>query len=96
MINDKGNGAMNQFVLYGDGKIVFQSYSSMIAEIDEQNDTITIGADWNYSRTTGKHRNIFFRDYARIRGLADTKALQKAIKDGSYNDGCVNWVVKMA
>lgn len=84
MINSRGNGAMNQFVIEGEGKLVFQSYSSMIAEIDYNSNTITIGSDWDYSRTTGKHRNIFFSDYANLSGLADKKGLQKAIDEGSY------------
>lgn len=84
MINDRGNGAMNQFVINGDGKTVFQSYSSMIVELDYNTRTITIGKDYDYSRTTGKHRNIFFRDYARMSELATLDGLRKAIKAGSY------------
>lgn len=82
MINDRGNGAMNQFIISGDGKIVFQSYKSMIAEVDFNNHTITFGEDWDYSVTTGKHRNIFFRDYARFDELTTKKGVEKAIKDG--------------
>lgn len=91
LINDKGNGAMN-LVISGDGKLIFQSYDSiqsydsMIAEINYNTNTITIGEDWDYSVTTSKHRNIFFRDYAKMPELATKDGLKKAIKDGVCNN----------
>ena len=86
MINNRGNGAMNQFVITDDERNIrtFQSYRSMIVTVDYDNAVITIGQDYNYSRTTGKHRNIFFSDYVGMRELADLKALNKAIKDGCH------------
>ena len=78
MINDRGNGAMNQFVIHDDGLLMFQSYYSLIAVVD-------------YSTTTGKHRNIFFRDYAYIPELATKKGIDKALKCGK----CDGWEVKL-
>lgn len=92
MINNRGNGAMNQFIITGEGKMVFQSYSSMIVELDYNTNIMTIGEDWNYSVTTGKHRNIFFNDYANMPELADKKELEKAIKAGSFG----KWTIKTA
>jgi len=90
IVSDKGNSIANQFVLndYENSKIVFQSYNSMIIEIDRLNKKVTVGEDWNYSMTTGKYRNIFFRDYApnELYYLKDRKELEKAIKDGFYGD----------
>lgn len=92
MINDRGNGAMNQFVIYADGKIIFQSYDSIIATVDKANKTVTLGSDWDYSVTTGKHRNIFFRDYANIPDLASKKGIQDALKNGL----CNGWTISIA
>ena len=92
MINDRGNGAMNQFVIYADGKIIFQSYNSIIAVVDKTNKTIELGEDWDYSVTTGKHRNIFFRDYANIPDLASKKGIQDALKNGL----CNGWKISTA
>ena len=92
MINDRGNGAMNQFIISGEGRTIFQSYSSMIAELDYNTHTITIGKDYDYSTTTGKHRNIFFRDYAGMSELATLDGLRKAIKAGKYG----TWTIKEA
>lgn len=66
MINNNNNYATNQFVLRDreNGILAFQSYASRIATIDYPNRTITIGVDYDYSKTTNKHRNIFFNDYA--------------------------------
>ena len=90
MINNNGNGAMNQFVISGEGRTIFQSYASMIAELDYNTHTITIGKDYDYSTTTGKHRNIFFRDYANIPDLASKKGILDALKNGL----CNGWTIK--
>ena len=90
MINDRGNGAMNQFVIYADGKVIFQSYNSIIAVVDKANKSIELGSDWDYSVTTGKHRNIFFRDYVNIPDLASKKGILDALKNGL----CNGWTIK--
>lgn len=92
MINDRGNGAMNQFVLRDGNKIVFQSYDSTIAEVDHEAKTIVLGKHWDYSVTTNKHRNIFFRDYVYMPQLATKKALQNAINDGRFG----GYTIKLA
>lgn len=92
MINDRGNGAMNQFVIYADGKVIFQSYNSIIAVVDKMNKTVELGNDWDYSVTTGKHRNIFFRDYANIPDLASKKGILDALKNGL----CNGWTITLA
>jgi hypothetical protein len=91
LINDRNNPAANQFVIYGEGKKIFQSYDSIIAVVDYNNKTIELGRDWNYSRTTGKHRNIFFRDYANIPDLASLDGISKALKNGL----CNGWSIKL-
>ena len=92
MINSRGNGAMNQFIITDGDRIVFQSYSSMIAEVNYQTKVIYIGTNWDYSTTTSKHRNIFFSDYVAMSELATKKGLQKALGEGKYKD----WTVRRA
>ena len=93
MINDRGNGAMNQFVIHDGNLLMFQSYSSLIAVVNYDTREIILGSDWDYSVTTGKHRNIFFRDYAYIPELATKKGIEKALKD----EICGRWkVIKSA
>lgn len=92
MINDNSNPASNQFVIYADGKKIFQSYDSIIAVVDYKNKTVELGEDWNYSRTTGKHRNIFFRDYANIPDLATFEGIKKALKNGLCNGWTISEV----
>lgn len=69
----------NQFIIEGDGKTIFQSYNSTIAVIDWNEHTVKIGEDWNYSNTTGKYRNAFFRDNA-FSDMADTTGIKKVMK----------------
>ena len=85
MINNNGNPAANQFIIYAEGKKVFQSYDSIIAIVDYVNKIITLGKDWDYSRTTDKHRNIFFNDYVNMPDLATTKGIRNALKNGLSN-----------
>ena len=91
MINDRGNGAMNQFVIHDGNLLMFQSYNSLIAVVDYDNSTVFLGSDWDYSVTTGKHRNIFFRDYAHISDLTTKKGVDKALKYGK----CGNWEIRL-
>ena len=74
-----GNPVANQFVITGDGKTIFQSYSSTIAVIDWNEHTVKIGEDWNYSTTTGKYRNSFFYDND-FSDMADTTKIRKVMK----------------
>ena len=90
MINNNDNPASNQFIIYADGKTIFQSYDSIIAIVDYEKKTIEIGEDWNYSVTTGKHRNIFFKDYVHISELATLDGMRKALKNGICNE----WTIK--
>ena len=42
MINDRGNGAMNQFVIHDGNLLMFQSYSSLIAVVNYDTREIAI------------------------------------------------------
>lgn len=95
MINDRGNGAVNQFVLYVGNKMIFQSYDSIIATVDKTEKTVVLGMDWDYSKTTGKHRNIFFRDYANIPDLASKKGILDALKNGLCNGWTIKFVAQI-
>lgn len=59
MESRNGNTVANQFIIEDGRRTVFQSYSSTIAVIDRDNKVIEIHPDWDYSRTTGKYRNLF-------------------------------------
>lgn len=53
----------NQFIMNDEKKIVFQSYNSIIAEIDKKTGKIVFGKDWDFSNTTRKHLYLFLNDY---------------------------------
>lgn len=53
----------NQFIIFGgDAMVTFQSYNSIIANIDNRG-TLNLGNDWDYSKTTLKHLYLFLDDY---------------------------------
>jgi hypothetical protein len=55
-------GHANQFAFDSWEKSIFQSYNSVCAIIDRKNETLTLGKDWDYSKTTRKHLYAFFSD----------------------------------
>ena len=58
----------NQFIIFGgDAIVTFQSYNSIIAKIGK-NGTLTLGINWNYSKTTLKHLYLFINDYFSLLG----------------------------
>tara|TARA_R110000868_G_scaffold110089_1_gene298576 strand:- start:226 stop:498 length:273 start_codon:yes stop_codon:yes gene_type:complete len=73
MVNNNGNKIVNQFIIYQDDQIFFQSYNTMIAMV--QDHYIELDANyWNYSKTTSKYRNQFLN--------MTTKEIENAIKNG--------------
>ena len=59
MMSNNGNFIPNQFEIYTNGGRYFQSYHSTIVFIDNNGKVFLDENDWDYSRTTGKYRNIF-------------------------------------
>lgn len=70
-----GNKVANQFEIRENGKRIFQSYSSVICVIE--NGLVTLDEYyWDYSKTTGKYRNIFLGE--------KKKDTERKIKEGIY------------
>jgi len=67
----------NQFRIYGEGKNIFQSYESTIAVIEDN--SLTLGKNWDYSHTTLKHLYLFLNDYIWGLKLEIKEALQEAL-----------------
>ena len=67
----------NQFIIRGGNKIIFQSYDSTIAAVD--NGSITLGTDWDYSRTTLKYLYAFLDEQARYIVNAELKSVINSI-----------------
>ena len=59
-----GRAVVNQFVIKDGNRKVFQSYDSTIVEAEWCVDFchVSIGHDWDYSRTTSKYFKIFLID----------------------------------
>lgn len=80
--NGRGRKVPNQFIITDGNVYTFQSYESVIAIVDFNNSTITIGSNWNYSTTTSKYRNRFFAGLG-LDELSDIVGVREAIKAGS-------------
>ena len=84
LINSNGNATANQFVIEDGNKTIFQSYNSIICAYDWDEQKLTFGCDWDYSKTTMKHLNTFLGDYIPV-ALWGAENIRKAIKKG-YHD----------
>lgn len=76
MTSSRGNAIPNQFIITTDKGVMFQSYDSNIAFRPNNGDKTRLGSDWDYSKTTGKYRNIFLGE--------DKKETQRKIDEGIY------------
>lgn len=74
-----GHPVANQYEIYTDNGVYFQSYRSIIARKYTISGREYVDLDhyyWNYSRTTSKYRNIFLGE--------STEETRKKIKTGQY------------
>ena len=69
-------GRPNQFEIYTDEGVYFQSYSTIICFKDKSGQVYLDKNGWCYSTTTGRYRNIFLNE-----SKAETL---KKIKSGKY------------
>ena len=77
LTSNKGNKIANQFELRTETALYFQSYNSMIVKIDLSTGVTYLDSYyWDYSKTTGKYRNIFLGE--------DKKTTEQKIKEGKY------------
>ena len=71
------NNVINQFIIRTDKGVYFQSYDTIIAFRPNYGSPIQLdNNNWNYSKTTGKYRNIFLNE--------DKRETEKKIFNGTY------------
>ncbi len=75
MVSNKGNKIANQFIIYTTEGSIFQSYNSTIVKIENGKTYLDLNK-WDYSKTTGKYRNIFLNE--------NKKQTEEKIKSGEY------------
>ena len=76
MKGSNGREIPNQFEIFADDGKYFQSYSSLIVFKPFSGKIVLDVNKWDYSKTTGKYRNIFLGE--------DKKTTERKIKDGTY------------
>lgn len=76
MTSPNGNEVPNQFIITLDNGRMFQSYNSNIAFIPYDGSKFVLGKNWDYSKTTGKYRNMFLNE--------TKKETQAKIQSGEY------------
>lgn len=80
MLSTKGNKVANQFIIEYDKFTAFQSYSTLIAVYDHENDTLYLD-EKKYSVTTSKYTNIFIKEYQPLTiSKVDNSSLHKIVE----------------
>lgn len=79
--------APNQIVIFENDKNkyglrVFQSYNSIIAVYDLDDGSLTLGHDWDYSKTTVRWLLKFLNDWTNFTGY-NSANIRKAIESGT-------------
>lgn len=91
LLTSRGNKASNQYIIDIEGKTIFQSYNSIIAILDYNSNTITIGRDWDYSVTTSKYLYNFLSEF--ISPINSKKQLGSWLEDGVIESRFTTWNV---
>lgn len=83
-----GNSVMNHFIITDGNRTILQSYNSIVAIVDhsaEGSKILTLGRDWDYSRTTMKYLHQFIK--STLGWDITAQGLRKAIdnKDIEYD-----------
>lgn len=74
----------NQFVIYNDDAIVFQSYRTLIAMWSYKEQKLYINWNyWDYSKTTSKHLKIFINEYTKYTYDNKNQFLKLLLSDDS-------------
>lgn len=82
MTSTKGNKVPNQFKLYYNNFVAFQSYNTLISVYDCKNDTMYTDKDF-YSNTTSKYRNLFNNEFSPLAIIqVKNEELHKIIERG--------------
>ena len=82
MKSTKGNKVANQFIIEFGNYTAFQSYSTLIAVYDHENDTLYLD-EKKYSVTTSKYTNMFINEYQPLTiSKVDNNSLHTIIERG--------------
>lgn len=82
MTSPLGNEVANQFKLYYNNFVAFQSYSTLIAVYSHENDVMYIDKE-KYSCTTSKYLNMFVNKYQPLTiSKVPNSALHRIIERG--------------
>ena len=82
MLSVRDNKVANQFIIEFGNYTAFQSYSTLIAVYDNENDTLYQDENF-YSRTTSKYLNMFINEYQPLTiSKVDNNSLHRIIERG--------------
>ncbi len=76
-----GKAVANQFIVRTENGTFFQSYRSIVAKVDNLGN-VTLGRNWDYSRTTLKYLMQFLHPFGY--GDINTERVRQKLKRGDF------------
>ena len=78
-----GRAIANQFIIVTDDGYYMQSYDSVVVHYNRRDNVLTLGYDWNYSKTTLKYVEQFIDEYTTY-GKMTKAEIQQAINENVF------------
>lgn len=75
----------NQFIIFLENSIIFQSYDAFILEIKD-GEIVKVGFKWCYSKTTLKYLKMFINEYCKNYEYTTKKDFEKFLNNFWYYD----------
>ena len=85
LVNERGNNTANQFVITDNGNVYFQSYTTLIAKVNNNGHVTLNESYWDYSRTTSKYLYQFLRRYTALK-IDGKNDVLKYISEGKITE----------
>ena len=81
IINSRGTSVKNQFIITDGNNETFQSYDSVICEVNRDNRIVTLYPKWDYSNTTSRYLYQFLNERFGVK--LNKKQVLKLIDSGN-------------
>lgn len=84
MTSPNGKDVPNQFIIYDDDNVTFQSYKTVVCQYNINHQLLTLCGDaWEYSATTKKYFKKFINEETHFRYETD-KQFRKLITSSAF------------
>ena len=89
MLTNSGRNAPNQFMIYSEDCIIFQSYETPIARYNKRSDKLEIVENWEHSSTTTRYLCKFIDQWL---GFKPNTSVLRGIQGGKISSEHIKFI----